>query len=152
MQQLNNVQVRHDGMDVATCCVAKSHRQPLDCLLPCSLHGDGMTEALFVCDLQLLRKYETSLISIASDKAMHTMTAEDRIAGLVTWADNNDLYAPSLQTGHVNGMRGLIVTKQIKKGGLLLSIPRAMTLSVHEGAPCPFPKFMGDAEWNTFPE
>ena len=85
-------------------------------------------------------------------KIVHTLTAEDRVAGLVTWAENNDLQAPRLQTGHVSGMRGLITTKQIKKGGLLLSIPTAMTLSVHEGAPSPFPKFMGDAEWNTFPE
>lgn len=78
--------------------------------------------------------------------------AEERVAALMSWAENSDLYAPRLQTGQVNGMRGLLASKQIKKGGLLMSIPRAMALAVHEGAPCPFPMFMGDAEWNTFPE
>ena len=80
------------------------------------------------------------------------ITTEDRTASLMKWAESNDLYAPRLKPGYVNGMRGLITTKQIKKGGLLLSIPRAMSLSVHEGAPSPFPMFTGDTEWNTFPE
>lgn len=86
------------------------------------------------------------------DPRMQVLVAEDRIAGLMTWAENNGLYAPRLQTGQVDGMRGLIATKQIKKGGLLLRVPRAMSLSVYEGGECPFPMFMGNAEWNTFPE
>lgn len=88
----------------------------------------------------------------ASNRSVYTLTAGERVAALMSWAENSDLYAPRLQSGQVNGMRGLVATKKIKKGGLLMSIPRAMALAVHEGAPCPFPMFMGDAEWNTFPE
>ena len=82
----------------------------------------------------------------------YMLTAEERIAALMSWAENSYLYAPSLQTGDIDGMRGLLATKHIRKGGLLMSVPRAMAMAVHEGDPCPFPMFMGDAEWNTFPE
>ena len=83
---------------------------------------------------------------------MCMIASEERINNEVRWAKNNGIYFPKLQVGHVNGMRGLSVTKHIKKGGLLMSIPRQMALSVREGGPCPFPMFMGDAEWGRLPE
>lgn len=85
-------------------------------------------------------------------RALYTLAAAARIAAMMSWAENNDLYVPRLRTGQINGMRGLVATSKIRKGGLLLSIPRAMALAVHEGGPCPFPMFMGDAEWNSLPE
>ena len=81
-----------------------------------------------------------------------TLNADDCLDGLLKWAHANDLYAPKLQAQQVNGIRGLFATKKIKAGGLLMSVPRTMALSVHEDAPCPFPMFMSDADWRSIPE
>jgi len=46
----------------------------------------------------------------------------------------------------------MIVAKKIKKGGLLMSIPRDKALTVHEGAPSPLPWLLPDDEWSLVSE
>ena len=73
--------------------------------------------------------------------------AAGRIDDLMNWADNSGIFAPRLHAGHVDGMRGLLASKHIKKGGLLLDIPKALALSVYDGGPNPLSMFMSDADW-----
>ena len=76
------------------------------------------------------------------------LVAEDRIDGLLQWASTVDIYAPRLQAGHINGLRGMIAAKKIKKGGLLMSIPRKKALMVQDTTISPFPELLTDEEWS----
>ena len=67
---------------------------------------------------------------------------------MLKWSSSVGIYAPRLQAGHINGMRGMIATKVIKKGGLMMSIPREMALIVQDGAASPFSWLLSDEDWS----
>ena len=77
-----------------------------------------------------------------------TVPADNSTDDLLRWASQSGLYLPKLQPGTKNGMRGMVATNQVKKGGLLLSVPRAKALIVHDGDPSPFPSLLSDEEWS----
>ncbi|DBA83878.1 TPA: hypothetical protein ACH3X1_006386 [Trebouxia sp. C0004] len=83
-----------------------------------------------------------------ADGAQAQECVEDRIDGLLKWSSSGGIYAPRLQAGHVDGMRGMIATKTIKKGGLMMSIPREMALIVQDGTASPFPWLLSDEDWS----
>ncbi|KAA6420610.1 MAG: hypothetical protein FRX49_09403 [Trebouxia sp. A1-2] len=103
---------------------------------------------LVVC-LRCMSPAHAFIQKCPADGAQAQECTEDRIDDLLKWSADGGIYAPRLQAGHINGMRGMIATKSIKKGGLMMSIPREMALIAQDGTASPFPWLLSDEDWSS---